>query len=248
MSTQERKRRERELREQLFVREAQEFIRREGLLHLQMSRLAEACDYATGTLYQHFASKEDLLLAIATEDLKRRATAFQPIPHLPLSSRERMLAVVLTDIDFISSHPDHFQLLQYVSTEVIWASASPDRRKALAEAGAPICEAVSQVVTTAVAAGDLSGIPTLRPVEIAAGSWCLNVGMHNLAHAHGLLEAYAVRDPYALLLQHSQALLNGLGWHPLIDIRDTRSIAEQAQRIRALLRDNMHPVVSERPD
>ncbi len=238
MSTQERKRREREIRERLFVREAQELIRREGLLHLQMSRLAEACDYATGTLYQHFASKEDLLLAIATEDLKRRAMAFAPIPDLPLSSRERMLAVVLTDIDFISSHPEHFQLLQYVSTEVIWASASPDRRQALVDAGVPISEAVSRVVTAGIAAGDLDAIPPLRPIEIAAGSWCLNLGMHNLAHAHGLLEAYSVRDPYALLLQHSHALLNGLGWQPWVDTSNAQDLAEQAGRIRTSLRGN----------
>lgn len=238
MSTQERKRREREVRERLFVREAQELIRREGLLHLQMSRLAEACDYATGTLYQHFASKEDLLLAIATEDLKRRAMAFAPIPGLPLSSRERMLAVVLTDIDFISSHPEHFQLLQYVSTEVIWASASPDRRQALVDAGVPISEAVSRVVTAGIAAGDLDAIPPLRPIEIAAGSWCLNLGMHNLAHAHGLLEAYSVRDPYALLLQHSHALLNGLGWQPWVDTSNAQDLAEQAERIRTSLRGN----------
>lgn len=239
MSTQERKRREREIRERLFVREAQELIRREGLLHLQMSRLAEACDYATGTLYQHFASKEDLLLAIATEDLRRRAMAFAPIPGLPLSSRERMLAVVLTDIDFISGHPEHFQLLQYVSTEVIWTSASPDRRQALVDAGAPISEAVSQVVTAGIAAGDLDAIPPLRPIEIAAGSWCLNLGMHNLAHAHGLLEAYSVRDPYALLLQHSHALLNGLGWQPWVDTGNAQDLAEQAERIRMSLRGNV---------
>jgi AcrR family transcriptional regulator len=241
MSTRERKRRERETREQLFTRTAQDLIRREGLLHLQMSRLAEACDYATGTLYQHFSSKEDLLIAIATEDLKRRASAFAPIPGLPASSRERMLAVVLTDIDFISSHPDHFQLLQYVSTEVIWASASIERRQALVQAGAPISEAVSRVVADAIQAGDLDGIPSLRPVEIAAGFWCLNTGMHTLAHTHGLLEAYAVRDPYALLVHHSHALLNGLGWKPLIDPGDTKAVMDEAEQIRALLAHHASP-------
>lgn len=241
MSTQERRRRERETREQLFIQTAQDLIRREGLLHLQMSRLAETCDYATGTLYQHFSSKEDLLVAIATEDLNRRATAFEPIPRLPATSRERMLAVVLTDIDFISNHPDHFQLLQYVSTEVIWASASLQRRQALVRAGAPISEAVSRVVADAIHAGDLGGIPSLRPIEIAAGFWCLNTGMHTLAHTHGLLEAYAVRDPYALLIHHGHALLNGLGWQPLVDTGNTKAVMDEAERIRALLVRSAHP-------
>jgi len=62
--------------------------------------------------------------------------------------------------------------------------------------------------------------------------------MHNLAHAHGLLEAYSVRDPYALLLQHSHALLNGLGWQPWVDTSNAQDLAEQAERIRTSLRGN----------
>ncbi len=235
MSTQERKRRERAAREALFVRTAQDLIRQEGLLNLQMSRLAEASNYATGTLYQHFASKEDLLLAIATEDLKHRAAAFARIPALPLPSRERMLAVVITDIDFQAHHPGYFALAQYVSTEVIWASASSQRREALLAAGTPISEAVTQVVAAGIEAGDLDASAPLRAIEVAVGPWCLSTGMHTLMHAHGLLEAYAVRDPCALLLQHSQALLNGLGWRPFVDIADRTSTEDQVARIRAVL-------------
>jgi AcrR family transcriptional regulator len=235
MTTQDRKRRERAAREQLFIQTAQEMIREDGLLHLQMSRLAEACEYATGTLYQHFASKEDLLLAIATEDLKRRAAAFVAIPDLPLSSRERMLAVVITDIDFVTSNPDHFRLIQYVSTEVIWDSASTERRDALLEEGAPLSDAVARVVADAVAEGDLPRQPQWRPVELAAGTWCLTTGMHTLVHANGMLESCSVRDPYALLLHHSQALLNGLGWQPLTDLEDGDLLARQAEHIRTVL-------------
>jgi AcrR family transcriptional regulator len=239
MGTQERKQRERAVREALFVDTARELIRQDGLLNLQMSRLADSCDYATGTLYQHFASKEDLLLAIATEDLKRRAAAFARIPDLPLETRERMLAVILTDIDFGLLQPDYFRLVQYVSTEVIWEAASPARRQLLLEEGTPISRAVARIVADAVDAGDLRHPPRLRPVEIAFGPWCLNTGMHTLVHAHGLLETYAVRDAYGLLLYHSHALLNGLGWGPLMELADADAVTRQSQRIRGVLAE--HP-------
>jgi len=36
-----------------------------GLLRLHIARVCEACDYATGTLYQHFESRVDPLVALA---------------------------------------------------------------------------------------------------------------------------------------------------------------------------------------
>ena len=57
MSTKDRRLRERAEREQRFLDKAQELIQRDGLMSLQMGRIAEECDYAIGTLYQHFASK-----------------------------------------------------------------------------------------------------------------------------------------------------------------------------------------------
>lgn len=50
---------------------------RDGLLALQMARIAEECDYAIGTLYQHFASKEDLLVALATRNCLCRVDLFE---------------------------------------------------------------------------------------------------------------------------------------------------------------------------
>lgn len=239
MGTQERKQREREARERLFVDTAEELLRTEGLLGLQMSRLAQTCDYATGTLYQHFGSKEDLLLAVAARNLGRRAAAFETIARLPITSRERMLAVLVADIDFAQRHPDHYRLMQYVTTEVIWKSASPQLRQSMVDAGVPISRAVARIVDDAIAAGDLPAVPRLRSLEFALGPWCLNTGMHTLVHARGLLEAYAVRDAYSLLLYHGHALLNGLGWLPLLDIGDTAAIDDQSRRVRQALEE--HP-------
>ena len=56
-----RRQREIALREQAFLDQAQALIQRDGLLSLQMARIAEESGYAIGTLYKHFASKEDLL-------------------------------------------------------------------------------------------------------------------------------------------------------------------------------------------
>ena len=55
-------------REQAMLDAAQALIQRDGLLSLHMARVAEESGYAIGTLYKHFASKEDLLVTLATRE------------------------------------------------------------------------------------------------------------------------------------------------------------------------------------
>ena len=63
-------------REQAMLDAAQALIQRDGLLSLQMARVAEESGYAIGTLYKHFASKEDLLVTLATRNSLDRLELF----------------------------------------------------------------------------------------------------------------------------------------------------------------------------
>ncbi|MCC2658985.1 MAG: TetR/AcrR family transcriptional regulator [Panacagrimonas sp.] len=73
MGTKERRQREFNEREELFLNVALELVRSNGLLNLQMSRLAEKAEYAVGTLYLHFDSKEDLVFVRRHPDYFRVA-------------------------------------------------------------------------------------------------------------------------------------------------------------------------------
>ena len=97
MGTRERKHREFVDREQLFLQAAREQICADGLLSLQMAKVARACDYATGTLYQHFASKEDLLVAISAEMSETRVNFFERVANWDAPSRDRMFAIAVGD-------------------------------------------------------------------------------------------------------------------------------------------------------
>lgn len=55
MGTKERRQRQFAEREQLFLDTARHLIEEGGLLPLQMTRIAEAAEYAVGTLYQHLS-------------------------------------------------------------------------------------------------------------------------------------------------------------------------------------------------
>jgi AcrR family transcriptional regulator len=231
MGVQERKERQFAEREQRFLDAAREQILQDGLLGLQMAKVARACDYATGTLYQHFSSKEDLLVAICGDLVEKRVEIFSRLPPWQASSRDRIFGIAVGDIIFARHYPEHFRLAQFVFTEVVWQAASAKRRQQLLETSRPMGEAVQRIIEDAVAAGDLDthGRPLL---EMTLGQWTMTLGMHHLVHAEGVLELYNLSDPYRMLLRQLNALLNGLGWQPLQDPFDEAALNALVLRIQ----------------
>lgn len=231
MGTKERKLRAFETREQAILATARELIAHEGLLNLQMARLAEKCDCAVGTLYQHFACKEDLLLALVCQDVEEHAHLFERVAAWDAPSRDRVFAIIVADTVFVRNNPEHFRIAQFVFCELVWNAASPARREALMQQGEPIRDTVVGIVESAVAAGDLD-LRGLTPGEVTASLWCLSSGVHDLAHAAGVLQHFAVNDPYSLMCRQMQAFLNGLDWKPLVDSGDVAQMAALIERIR----------------
>lgn len=228
MSTQDRKAREFAAREDLFLDTARRLILSDGLLCLTMAKVAKACDYATGTLYQHFSSKEDLLLALSTRMSADRVSLFCRAADGEGTTRDRMFALSVADVLFASQCPEHFRLAQYVFTEAVWSATSQTRRRAALEGSQPMCDRVRSIVRQAVADGDLPD-RGLRNLDLGVGPWTLCLGMHTLVHADGLLSFYDVNRPYGLLLQHIEFLLNGLDWKPLVADVSSQHVARKVE-------------------
>ncbi|TVQ34369.1 MAG: TetR/AcrR family transcriptional regulator [Wenzhouxiangella sp.] len=230
MGTKERRQREFEARERLFLDAARKLIRQEGILALQMARLARACDYATGTLYQHFSAKEDLLVALATRRLEEHADYFCQAAAWKAGTRERMFALTVADYNYAQRHPGFSRLLQYAFTEVIWEGASEERRQAMQSALQPPARAVRAIVQDAIEAGDLPD-RGLDAGALMLGPWGLSAGIQSMMQTHGLLDGLGIREPGLQLYRHAQFLLNGLGWKPLMDPVDETALAALVQRI-----------------
>lgn len=230
MGTKERRQRDIAEREQRFLDAARDLIRSDGLLNLQMSKVAERCEYAVGTLYQHFASKEDLLLAIVTANTHHRLEAFERLAQWKAPTRDRMFGVAVADVWLVRRLPELFRLEQYVFTEVVWGAASAQRRQEALDAGEPIGRLVEAIVAEAVKLGDLDP-RGLQGTELSMAPWALSEGTHMMAHAEGLMEKYGLRDPYRLMLRHQQSLLNGLGWKPLFDVADEAALDRKIETL-----------------
>lgn len=230
---QNRKLRQRAERELVFLERAWSMIQGEGVLKLQMSKLAKECEYSVGTLYQHFSSKEDLLVALATSGVAERLALYQRVAAWSGPSRHRMLAILLADVLFAQKEPEYFRLAQYVSTHTVWMSASQERRDAAQEASYPLGDAVESIINDAIHLGDVNP-HGVEGRELCVGLWAMAEGMHTLIRADGLLEAYAVPRPYQLLMTHAHGLLNGLNWQPLLPLDD---VSQQNQLLAHIMAD-----------
>jgi AcrR family transcriptional regulator len=230
MSTRARRQQEFARREKNFLQEAHRQICADGLLSLHMAKVARACDYATGTLYQHFASKEDMVLALSTELMGTRLAYFRRAARWQAETRARQFALSVGDMLFAKRHPEHFQLAQYVSTQVVWGAATQTRRDAMLSACQPITGLVCGIVDDAIVAGDLDPHGR-RTIEMTLGPWTMTLGMHTLVHSDGLMEQYDLLDPYLLLLRQLHLLLNGMGWRPFVDAYDDTVLKGSIERV-----------------
>lgn len=232
MGIQDRKKRQMAEREDFFLDRAGAMIERDGLLALQMAKLAEECEYSVGTLYQHFTSKEDLLVALATRSAQDRVAIFERAARWPGSNRERLLALVIADIIIAQRSPEQFQLFQYVSTQTIWSAASPERRQCALANFQPVIDLFEQISTDAINAGDVQAF-NLSGQELCGGIQAMLVGIHSFVNATGIIEAQSVDHPYRLLLRQIHALLNGWGWQPLMPLDDLEQQNQLIKRIVA---------------
>jgi AcrR family transcriptional regulator len=244
MGTKERRQRELAAREQRFLDCAQELIQRDGLLNLQMSRVAEESDYAVGTLYQHFACKEDLLVALATRNCMSRVELFERAARWQGPTRERMLAIALADMIIMHEQPEHFRLAQYVLTDVIWHAASLTARQRSLEASAPLATLIESIAADAMHVGDLPANLGFSPHSLTIGPWMMSLGMHTLVHAEGVLQPHAASDSCRLLIKHLQHLLNGYGWKPLFDVSDEAAIDAQIETICTEVFGSPRPLIA----
>ncbi len=230
MGTTERKRLEREQREQLFLDQAEKMLTAESFMQLHMAKLAKSCHYATGTLYQHFSSREDLLVALATRHSQAHLALFEKVAAWHASSRDKMFALSVVGRHFVQHNARYAKLAQYVYTEAVWEHASAARREQILQAGQPISRIVCAIVQQAI---DLGELPTggASAMELAMAPWALCEGNHALEQTQGLLEAFAIPRDSMQLYRHMQMLLNGMGWQPLADVYNEQQLQALVQRI-----------------
>lgn len=137
-----------ETRKKLLFAAADEFAQN-GLQAANINRISLAAGLAKGTVYNYFASKEELFYAVVEEACRLAVSDAKEDPQG--TTRERLLALIASDIAWFERHPAFARVFLRESLD-----PDPETHARVMAAAAPFVMRVTQVLEEGVARGEIT--------------------------------------------------------------------------------------------
>lgn len=201
-------------REGELIRIAEQVIAEHGCSGLSIDKIAARFEYSRPTIYQHFSNKADVLCAVATEVLYREWRACHHAIPLAVNSRERILTTAIAYSKVARAYPSSIALNAVHHDQLMMERVSENRRARLIEIREKIHAKASGFVQQAIDDGDLpDGAVT---AHVLLPIWTMMMG--GAAVVADPLGVWHTRteDPERVYFRGLHALLNGIGWEPLV--------------------------------
>lgn len=96
MGVRERREKEREQRRTAIIEAAKTLYSNHGLDGVSMDRIAHEAELAKGTIYLYFKSREELMMAIISNELEHLVTALEKVASTRKAPRQQLLDAVHT--------------------------------------------------------------------------------------------------------------------------------------------------------
>lgn len=232
--TAERQRRQFEERARHIREAAQRLLQERGLHGFSMEDIAAEIEYSKGTVYLHYTSKEDVLVASCADRVGQLAERLERAAGFAGPPRERMAAIAESYGRFLGENPLNLHSLPILHSPSVLEKAAPERRRAIDAGIERTLAACTGVVRDAVARGDLALPASTRPEDVCFAVFALMFGSHMLADLHAPRGILGVTDPAAAVRLHVETYLDGLGWRPLLDEEGTRAAYGRIREALAL--------------
>jgi AcrR family transcriptional regulator len=175
MSTAKRRQRERAQRRESILDAAEVVFYRKGYGPTRVEDVARQAQLSKGALYQYFASKDELLLAVTVRwrsELIERAR--QRLEH-PASGAEHLRQIMELINDWLSQPPERFHLMM----GVLAAHTHFDRETAVYQEAKQRGEELMRLIVEAIIRGqqDCSICRELKPLHLLLHFWGGVIGM-----------------------------------------------------------------------
>jgi AcrR family transcriptional regulator len=210
-----RGRRRFEERDRRIREAAQRLLLERGLHAFSMDDVAEAIDYSKGTVYQHYACKEDALIASCTDACTELGGWFERAARAPGTSRARMMAIAESYVRFVRDRAVSFRVIPLIQSPTVLEKASKPLLAEMDAAHERVVAACLGIVRDAVEAGDLVLPRGTTPEIVTFGLWSATFGAYLLEEIHRPEGLLGIRDPGQAVRATWRAHLDGLGWRPL---------------------------------
>jgi len=230
------KQQKRAKREQFIIEKAIELFVTKGFLGVRMAEVAKACDLAMGTIYSHFAAKEDLLMGCATFLTRQEKALYQGIIEADASAMQRIVTGFTVNWLIAQHHPALIEIENLSLMPSVWSRASPQRIQELNKLHEEFFN-IAQSVVLEMLSGDLNGYDGVDDAgreELAMlinhGMWGLCVGLNSTAQS-GIARADGEQHEacsYKHFTTNVIHFLKGCGWSEAEPERIFESCHEQA--------------------
>jgi len=201
-------------REQDLLRHCRVILLSEGYKAVNIDRLAAEVGVSKGTVYNHFANKEEIIMALATQSWQLRQRIFTAASTMAGPSRSRMLAIGAACEHFRIECQDHFEVELWARNHHLWEKTGDAIHNGISQCEQNTMGIVAGIVRDAIARGELTNLD-ISPEEVVFGFWSLIYGGQLLASTSPSLRSIGLFDTETTMRRHCHHLLTGLNWRPL---------------------------------
>jgi len=193
-----------------------------------MSALAKAAGMSVGSVYKHIRTKEDVIVALATQSLQHLMNCFDQVLSLPVPFPVRLIALQLVDRARIDCYSFAAELDALVSSETFLKRASEEWLERLMDLDIALEERVHGALIEAIGNGELA-LGAEQDTEalaedIMVSSWSMCVGCAQVARQRAARQLVGKGVEQALPLATNdisvrslQRLLNTYPWTSPVD-------------------------------
>lgn len=227
MSELTRKQRELIEREELILNTAQSLIHQHGYNHLTMDRVAEAVEYSKGTIYNHFASKEDMVCSLCCRCVNNLIEVFERAYKYEGSTRERYSAIGIGYSLYHQMHPMDSRNLQIVKNNAVREKVSAEKLNEMESLEQQITKIAHSIVQEAIDCGDLDKKHQNDVSTIVFGCWSMHYGALLLDESDIPLQDLGFSPVVHMLWKNVNVYLDGYQWQPLSTTTDSNKLFEK---------------------
>ncbi len=202
-----------EKREQFLLDTAQQLIEIEGLVNFNMDRLVKVSGISKGTVYNHFAGKEDCQAALCIRGWETVKALFERAINFDGHPREVVLAAHFAYRLHLLRYPVFSSTLMTARTPAFAEKVSPERARIMKELDDEIFDMMYRVITQAKMAGAL---PLELPEAIVTFvNWSMSYGINMLGRTGFEHQTNQQFEDVNISLIGANIVLDGLGMTPL---------------------------------
>ncbi|MCU4675412.1 TetR/AcrR family transcriptional regulator [Catenovulum sp. 2E275] len=204
-------------REKELIQLAHQLVDQIGFSNLTMDKLVAASAYSKGTIYNHFASKEDLLCVLGCYSIDFVLELMNKGLQFPGKTREKAIALNFAYQLYVQLEPALSMCVLSCKTTSVVEKASDKHLQKLQQKEQQVLALIDQVFKQGFRDGSLP--VTDNTEELAAlysfSSWSLSFGSIILSRQNEQAQAIIRLDQPTFLLESFNLLLDGMQWQPL---------------------------------